>query len=244
MTGTEQTTVEPKEAFPYRPPSDEIKITYKTIFDLDHAIEPRFPKLVFDKLFSLSVLVVAAPILLLLWIAYKIEGIIIPENRGPLFYHYNAMSAGEVIPKYKIRVIKTECIDPELAKIHDWHAFKNEWNPACRTHVGQFVKSYYLDELPQFFSVLKGDMSMVGPRPLAIHHYERDLEQGNVTRKLIRGGILGLGHIRKGTEEMGDPKFEYEYIYKCMNLSSMQVLRLDLWIIYRGLRVVLKGKGL
>lgn len=87
-------------------------------------------------------------------------------------------------------------------------------------------------------------MSIVGPRPLAVHHYERDLAQGNVTRKLIRGGILGLGHIRKGTDEMGDPKFEYEYIDKTMNLNSMKVLRLDLWIIYRGLRVVIKGKGL
>ena len=244
MTDIEQTTEEPKEAFPYKPPSDEIRTTYKAIFELDRAIDPRSPKLIFDKLFSLSVLIVSGPILLLLWIAYKIEGIIIRENRGPFFYHYNAISAGNIIPKFKIRVIKTTCIDLELAKFHDWHAYKNEWNPACRTHVGQFVKSYYLDELPQFFSVLKGDMSIVGPRPLAIHHYERDLEQGNVTRKLIRGGILGLGHIRKGTDEMGDPKFEYEYIDKSMHLNSMQILKLDLWIIYRGLRVVAKGKGL
>ena len=235
---------EPIEAFPYLPPGEEIREKYETIFKLEDAVKPRLAKLLFDKIFSLSVLVVAAPILLLLWVAYKIEGIIVPENRGPLFYYYDAMSAGKVIPKFKIRVIKAECIDPVLAKAHDWHAYKNEWDPACRTHVGQFVKSYYLDELPQFFSVLKGDMSIVGPRPLAIHHYKRDLAQGNVTRKLIRGGILGLGHIRKGTDEMGDPKFEYEYIDKCMKLSSIQILQLDLWIIYRGLRVVINGKGL
>lgn len=239
-----QTTEEPSEAFPYKPPSDEVKVTYKAIFDLDHAIEPRFLKLVFDKLFSLLVLVVATPLLVLLWIACKIEGILVSENRGPFFFHYNAISAGTVIPKFKIRVIKIGCIDTELAKTHDWHAYKNEWDPTCRTHVGQFVKSYYLDELPQFFSVLKGDMSIVGPRPLAIHHYERDLAQGNVNRKIIRGGILGLGHIHKETEEMGDPVFEYEYINKCVNMNPMQVLRLDLWIIYRGIRVVLRGKGL
>lgn len=239
-----QMTEEPKEAFPYSPPTEEIKRRYKDVFKLKTSVKPPISKLIFDKSFSLLVLIFAIPIFIILWLAYKIEGMIVPENRGALLYYYNAVSAGKIIPKYKVRVIKTKCIDQELAKTHDWHAYKNEWNPECRTHVGQFVKSYYLDELPQFFSVLIGDMSIVGPRPLAIHHYERDLAQGNVTRKLIRGGILGLGHIRKGTDEMGDPKFEYEYIDKSMNLSSLQVFKLDLWIIYRGLHVVMKGKGL
>lgn len=235
---------EPVEAFPYKPPTEKIRKEYASIFRLENAVEPKIVKLLFDKIFSLTVLVIASPIFLVLWAAYKIEGIIVPKNRGPLFYYYDAVSAGKIIPKYKLRVIKTECIDRELAKVHDWHAYKNEWKSECLTHVGQFVKSYYLDELPQFFSVLKGDMSIVGPRPLAVHHYERDRDQGNVTRKLIRGGILGLGHIRKGTAEMGDPKFEYEYIDKCINLNSIQVFLLDLWIIYRGICVVIKGKGL
>ena len=55
-------------------------------------------------------------------------------------------------------------------------------------------------------------MSIVGPRPLAVHHYERDLKQGNVARSLIKGGLIGLGHVLKGTPQIGEPIYEYEYI--------------------------------
>jgi len=168
---------------------------------------------------------------------------LIPENKGPMFFFYNAVSAGKVIPKYKIRLIKTKFIEPKGAKRGDWIAYASEWTPDSRTYVGQFVKKFYLDELPQFYSILKGDMSIVGPRPLAILHYERDLAQGNITRKLLKGGLLGLGHINKGTSEMGNPEYEYEYVDQYMKRSSWSLLMLDLWIIWRGVLVILKGGG-
>ena len=235
---------EPKEAFPYRPPSEEIKQQYGHIFLLDRPLSPRFFKLLFDKVVAVSVLVIAAPVLLLVKCAYVIEGLILPENKGPMFFSYNAISAGRVFPKYKIRIIKTKYIDQEGAKRGDWHAYSAEWTPESRTHVGQFVKKFYLDESPQFYSVLRGDMSIVGPRPLAVHHYERDREQGNVTRFLVRGGLLGLGHVMKGTPEMGNPIYEYEYVDQYMKRSSIGLLWLDLQIIGRGVRVMLQGKGL
>ena len=107
--------------------------------------------------------------------------------------------------------------------------------------MGTVVKNFYLDEIPQFFSVLKGEMSIVGPRPLSVLHTERDAEQGNVTRKLIKGGLLGLGHINKGTSEMGNPIYEYEYIDKYMNASDIELLFLDLKIIYKGILLIFKG---
>lgn len=236
-------TVEPKQAFPYKPPTDEIKQQYRHVFELKEPLPDRWAKTGFDKLVALVMLLISAPILLLLKIAYVIEGWLIPENAGPMFFYYNAVSAGRIIPKYKIRLIKTKFIEPEGAKRHDWIAFSAEWTPDSRTYVGSFVKKFYLDELPQFWSVLVGDMSIVGPRPLAVLHYERDKAQGNVTRSLIKGGLLGLGHINKGTAEMGNPVYEYEYVDQYLKRSALGLLRLDLWVIWRGILVIVKGGG-
>ncbi|HKW37205.1 MAG TPA: sugar transferase [Burkholderiales bacterium] len=234
---------EPQEAFPYKPPDETIKQKYGHIFELDKPLRERFLKVVFDKTAASLLLTAASPILLLLKIAYTVEGWLIPENGGPMFFSYNAVSAGKVFPKYKIRLIKTKYIDPEGAKRGDWHAYAAEWTPDSRTHVGRFVKSFYLDELPQFYNILRGDMSIVGPRPLAVHHYERDRRQGNVTRFLVKGGLLGLGHVMKGTPEMGNPVYEYEYVDRYLRSSAVGLLWLDLSIIARGVRVVLQGKG-
>jgi len=235
--------IEPKEAFPYKAPSEEVKQKYHHIFCLKTPLPGRFFKTVFDKIVSAILLLAATPVLLLLKMAYVFEGWLFPENAGPMFFYYNAVSAGRIVPKYKIRLIKEKYIDPEGAKRHDWIAYSAEWTSDSRTYVGQFVKKFYLDELPQFWSVLKGDMSIVGPRPLSVLHYERDRAQGNVTRFLLRGGLLGLGHINKGTSEMGNPVYEYEYVDQYLKRSSFGLLCLDLWIIWKGVLVIVKGGG-
>ena len=172
---------EPEQAFPYRPPSKELRTEYQDIFELRSALKPRLVKLVFDKLVALFGLSVAVPVLFALKIAYLLEGFLIAENRGPLLFFYWGVSAGKRIKKWKIRLIKQKYIDPVGAQNHDWLAYSAEWNEDSRTYVGAFAKKFYLDELPQFWSVLIGDMSVVGPRPLSELHYERDKAQGNVT---------------------------------------------------------------
>jgi len=237
------TPIEPTEAFPYSPPTDHIKERYSHIFELGEELPLRFFKTLFDKLMALSFLLLSLPILLLLKIGYVIEGILIPENKGPMLFYYWGVSGGKKMKKWKLRLIKTQYIEPEGAARHDWIAFSAEWTPDSRTYVGAFAKKWYLDELPQFWSVLIGDMSIVGPRPLAVLHYERDKAQGNVTRSLLKGGLLGLGHINKGTEEMGNSVYEYEYVDEYLKRSSFGLLRLDLWIIWKGVIVILKGGG-
>lgn len=236
-------TTEPKQAFPYKAPSEEIKEKYKEIFELKQALKVPFPKLIFDKTLAFCFMFLSIPILIVLLLANAIEGLLIPENKGPLFFYYYAMSHGKKFKKWKIRQIKEKYIDKELQAIGDWHAYKNEWMPEARTITGRVVKKFYLDEIPQFFLILKGDMSLIGPRPLAVHHYERDLAQGNVTRKLIRGGLLGYGHIRKGTPEFGLPIYEYEYVHRYIHYSPFKLLLTDLYVVWRGIVVVVKGGG-
>ena len=230
------------KSFPYKAPSDKIKKKYSYIFDLDQPPQ-RHLKFFFDKVFSLVALIICLPVLVIIKLAFIIEGLIIPDNKGPMFFSYNAVSQGKVFPKYKIRLIKIKFINSAGAKRGDWKAYSAEWNKDSRTYVGNFVKKFYLDEIPQFFNVLIGHMSIVGPRPLAVVHYEKDLAQGNVTRKILKGGLLGLGHIQKGTPEFGDPIYEYDYIDKYIKLTEFELLALDFKIMWRGLKLILKGGG-
>ncbi len=207
---------------------------YAYIFDIKEPLKPRKLKSLFDKIVAFIILVFCAPLVVLLKIAYILEGILISENGGPLLFYYNAVSGGKIIKKWKFRIIKTKYIDQVGALRGDWMAYSAEWTPESRTFMGRLVKNFYLDEIPQFWSVLIGDMSIVGPRTLAKIHYDRDRAQGNITRFLLRGGLLGLGHINEGTDQMGKADFEYEYVDRYISDSSIQLLKLDLKIILAG----------
>ncbi len=100
---TKITEDEPAEAFPYTPPTDELISKYKAIFALQEPIPVPFPKLLFDKMLAGFFFVLTLPALLFLWVFNLVEGVLIPENRGQLFFYYNGVSHGRVFKKWKIR---------------------------------------------------------------------------------------------------------------------------------------------
>jgi lipopolysaccharide/colanic/teichoic acid biosynthesis glycosyltransferase len=243
-SGSQQERNEPPEAFRYKAPDEQLRRKYAVVFALREPLKNRPLKLLFDKLLSFCLLVLTSPIFLIAFVAYFLEGIFIPESRGPFFIHYTAVSRGRKFPKYKFRLIKQKFVDKEAEKRGEWHAYAGEWSPGCATFVGHVLKKFYLDELPQLYNILRGDMSFVGPRPLAVHHYERDLAQGNVVRSVLKAGLVGAGQVLKGTAEMGNPDPEYRYVEQYMKLSAPRLLWVDFVIMALSIKVVLQGKGL
>ena len=235
---------EPIEGFPYRAPDKKLKDKYASFLLLKSPLKKRLLKRLFDIIFSSVILIFALPIFVILKLFVVLEGVFVIKNKGPLLYFYWSVSHGQIFKKWKIRQIQWNDLDIHAADLHDWILFSGEWDKSKYTCVGRFVKKYYLDELPQFLSVLVGNMSLIGPRPLSVFHYDRDIKQGNVTRMLIPGGILGFGHIHKGTKKMGDPSFELEYLSVYKDGPPLKLLKLDLLILYKGLLLVFKGQGL
>ena len=89
---------EPTKAFPYKPPTLEIKQKYSYLFANQFSLQSRYLKLGFDKLVALLFLLITFPIIVFLKLAFILEGLLIPENKGPMFFSYNAVSQGKIFP--------------------------------------------------------------------------------------------------------------------------------------------------
>lgn len=235
---------EPESAFSCSPPDQHIRAEYGKLFGLEGPLPTPASKLFFDRSVSLVALLLALPILAMLYLATRIEGWLRPQRRGPFIVGYRAATAGKPFKKLKICTLRWDVVDRELARNGDWHAYAAESQPNSLTSVGRVVKALYLDELPQLYSIVRGDMSLVGPRPLAWHHYERDIGQGNVTRRLIKAGLLGPNQALKGTADFGAAKPEYAYLQAHLERSGLSLLWIDLKLILRGILVVFRARGL
>ena len=143
-----------EKSFPYKQPSPKIKKKFSYIFN-DISIPNRFSKLLFDKFISSLALITFTPLLIMLKTFFVLEGFLVPENKGPMFFYYYAVSQGKVFKKYKIRIIKTKYIDTKLASKGEWSAYKAEWNNYSRTYVGSFVKNSILMRFLSFGMYLK-----------------------------------------------------------------------------------------
>ncbi|NRO95817.1 undecaprenyl-phosphate glucose phosphotransferase [Paraburkholderia sp. NMBU_R16] len=142
-------------------------------------------KEIFDRVFALCALIGLAPLLLVIAIAVKIS------SPGPVFFRQKRKGAdGRVFTIYKFRSMRLH--DEKLGVVKQ--AVRHD--PRV-TRVGAFLRRTSLDELPQFFNVLKGDMSVVGPRPHALEHDDlyQKVVAGYIHRYRIKPGITGWAQI-------------------------------------------------
>lgn len=136
--------------------------------------------------------------------------------------------------------------DAKLFKIYKFRSMTNRKDSAGklledskrRTKFGDFLRATSLDELPELWNVLKGDMSLVGPRPL-LPEYLKHYNNHQMRRHEVRPGITGLAQTQ-GRNELGwETKFDLDVEYVDRNN-----LLLDLQILFKTLRAVLKREGI
>jgi lipopolysaccharide/colanic/teichoic acid biosynthesis glycosyltransferase len=107
----------------------------------------------------------------------------------------------------------------------------------------RFLRRWYLDELPQLVNVLKGDISLVGPRPWPPEMVERQVAAGRDYRNRVQAGLTGAAQVTKGLDTRYE-ELDLEYVERAQALSGWAVVRYDLEILRRTFGVIARGEGL
>ena len=198
----------------------------------------------FDRLLALGLLLVFSPLYLLIAAFIKLEGLLDPAARGPVFYCQVRISEGREFQFFKFRITKVSVLYEEPSRRRRDRFKTLERDEYC-TVVGRWIKKYYLDELPQLLNILRGEMSWVGPRPFPVEDYKQDVSKGFFQKKVIRAGLTGLPQVYKGRMEgKTDVSLDDEYIAACRARSPVRRFVYDISILARTVRTVLEGKGL
>lgn len=192
-------------------------------------------KRILDVVLSSTILLLLAPILVCIAIAIKLD------SRGPVFYRSDRMGKkGRVFSCLKFRTMVQDAEKRRDSVLHmnerDGVLFKIAKDPRI-TRVGRLLRKYSLDELPQFFNVLSGDMSVVGPRP-PLASEVKEYKLGHLRRLSVMPGITGLWQVQ-GRQ---DPSFD-SYVSLDITYIENWSLWLDIKIIVRTVGVVISGTG-
>lgn len=192
----------------------------------------RLLKRAFDVLASAVALALIWPVWLCIAIAVKCD------SRGPvLFAQQRLTKDGRVFKMYKFRsmVVNAEQMGSGL--------FNYENDPRV-TKVGRFLRDTSLDELPQLWNVLKGDLSLVGPRPCVTYELGdyQTLNKKYKKRFTVRGGITGLAQVKGRNENSWDEKVFYDNQY--IDLFQRQGVWLDIKILFTTVAQAFKKQNI
>ncbi len=201
-----------------------------------HAAEAsRWGKRAFDIVGSIALLLMSAPVVALAALAIKLE------DGGPVFFKQVRVGRwGQQFECFKMRSMVTDA-EARKAALESANEgagvlFKMAKDPRV-TKVGAFIRRFSVDELPQFLNVLRGDMSLVGPRPALpreVALYDRD----TIRRLDVRPGLTGLWQVSGRSDLPWDETVRLD-VYYVDNWSMMQ----DVVIIARTARAVLSSRG-
>ena len=188
-------------------------------------------KRVFDILCALVLTVLAAPIMLITAVAIKLE------SQGPVFYRQERVGAANKV--FKVSKFRSMRTDAEKDGKPRWAVAQDD----RITRVGNIIRRLRIDELPQLFNVLSGDMSLVGPRPERPFFVEQLTNEipYYAVRHSIKPGVTGWAQVRYqygSTIEDSQEKLQYD-LYYVKNHS----LFLDCVVLFETVGVVLTGKG-
>jgi exopolysaccharide biosynthesis polyprenyl glycosylphosphotransferase len=192
-------------------------------------------KRAFDFTIALLLVIVLSPLLLAIALAVFVS------SRGPVLYRsIRPGIGGEPFACFKFRTMRSDAdqVQADLESLNeaDGALFKIRHDPRM-TAVGRFLRRYSLDELPQLLNVLRGQMSLVGPRPLPQRDFDQ-LEDWHKKRYLVLPGITGLWQVSGRSELDFDDLVRLDFLY----LERWSV-GLDLTILLKTLPAVLSRRG-
>ena len=202
------------------------------------------PKRILDKTLSVLLLVVLAPVFALLFAAMGLDGLLRPDDRGAWLYRERRISRGREFDLLKFRTLRREVL--ERTRGQESHVRLLEADESNLTWAGRrLLKPWYLDELPQLWNVLRGDMSLVGPRPWPPSMVANQVAEGLTYRNEFVAGWTGAAQVEKGvTETAAYSDRDLRYIKACATRRALQVVWLDLRLLWRTVGVLLRGEGL
>ncbi len=204
-----------------------------------------FTKRLFDIIVSVIAMLILAPVFAAIALLVKLDG-------GPVFFSQTRFGLNG--REFKMLKYRSMCVDAE-AKLKDLLAknekkegitFKMKDDPRI-TKIGKIIRKTSLDELPQFWNVLKGEMSIVGPRPPVRREVEL-YEQRHRRRFNVKPGITCLwqvGEREGGVFEIGDRNaidFEEQVELDVRYIESQSFWK-DLWLLLKTVPAILFGKG-